>query len=875
MDVIELTSEKQEEIKYKFKELKVYSSVEWLYNNRKKYRQVYDRWETDYIYAELSIYNKFFDKDSWDADIMFLCYDTKNINKPLCNLKFRKRISKYDQVVYIREGWGNKKEGAFWKRGSYYWQAYLEGELIGTKYFYIEETSENIVNHGGYLDLTGLKFYEGHYDEMSDNDKKYYTEFDQSQTKYIFTDITFNNYLQEREWHCELFLKYYTEAGELKGETTRLQKITKGLKQIQIISGYGANTPGSWHHGKYRIEISFLNKIIAVSSFEVRNAFVAGIPEVVIPDSNRILEGKSLESAKESFENLMIKLDEMTGLYHIKAELRNHFQYIQFLKLRIAKGFKEDLNLNLHTVFKGNPGTGKTTVANLLGKIYQCMGILSKGHVHSVDRSDLVGEFIGQTAPKVKEALKKARGGILFIDEAYALARSADDSKDFGREVIEILVKEMSEGKGDLIIVAAGYPKEMQTFLDSNPGLKSRFKSHFDFSDYLPQELMEIAHLSCKKAGVILSPKAEKTLYDKIIKAYRERDKTFGNARFVNDLIEKAKINMGIRVMSRPLPTKLTKKNLSILLPEDIDNKNLNRTAAIPDIPVDHDLLAEAMNELDRLIGMEAVKIQIKETVRLVQHYKERKKNVLEKFLLHTIFTGNPGTGKTTVARIIAKIYKALGILERGHLVETDRSGLVAGYVGQTALKTNEIIDKALGGVLFIDEAYALGNTGTHQGDFGNEAIQTLLKRMEDDRGKFYVFVAGYPDNMTQFLKANPGLSSRFDKLLQFEDYSGPQLNEIARYIIKENNYKLSAKAALKLNQLCLELYDSRDKYFGNARTVRKWMEEVIKNQNLRLAAKENIPEKEYVVIEEADIADVKSWSRDNIKASTGIGFKK
>ncbi|HMP30161.1 MAG TPA: AAA family ATPase, partial [Saprospiraceae bacterium] len=458
MDIVEIPIEKIEESKFKFKELKVYNSIEWLYNNRKKYRQVFDRWETDYIYAELSLYNKYFDKDSWDADVMFLCYDSRNLNKPLASLKFRKRISKYDQVVYIREGWGNKKEGAFWKKGTYFWQVYVEGEQIGTKYFYIEESAETRVNTSSYIDLMGLKYYEGHYDEMSESDKKFYTEFEHSQTRYIFCDIALKNNLADRDWQCELFIKYYTEAGELKGETTRLQKVSKGTTQFNVLSGYGANTSGSWHIGKYRVEVTFLNKIIAVSSFTVSDRFVGGIPEVIIPDSNKILEGRRLEEKIESFESLMAKLDVMIGLDHVKKQLNDHFKYIQFLKLRQSKGISEDLSLNLHTVFLGNPGTGKTTVANLLGKIYSSMGILSKGHVHTVDRSDLVGEFIGQTAPKVKEAIKKARGGILFLDEAYALARSADDSKDFGREVIEILVKEMSESKGDMIVVAAGYP---------------------------------------------------------------------------------------------------------------------------------------------------------------------------------------------------------------------------------------------------------------------------------------------------------------------------------------------------------------------------------------------------------------------------------
>jgi SpoVK/Ycf46/Vps4 family AAA+-type ATPase len=296
-----------------------------------------------------------------------------------------------------------------------------------------------------------------------------------------------------------------------------------------------------------------------------------------------------------------------------------------------------------------------------------------------------------------------------------------------------------------------------------------------------------------------------------------------------------------------------------------------------PDLPVDEELLDESLKALDALVGMDNIKKEIHELVRLVRFYKESGKDVLGRFYLHTVFVGNPGTGKTTVARILTRIYKALGMLEKGHIVETDRMGLVAGYVGQTAIKTSEKIDDAMGGVLFIDEAYALTSKGGAQGDFGDEAIQTLLKRMEDNRGKFFVFVAGYPENMENFLKANPGLHSRFDKILRFEDYSPDELFSIFQGMVGEFGFFLTEKAADKMKGFILGMYHGRDKYFGNARTMRQIAIEAMKNQNLRLS--QLSPEARSIVqtnaIEESDLENLQVAGQNSIFKKPVIGFKK
>ena len=260
------------------------------------------------------------------------------------------------------------------------------------------------------------------------------------------------------------------------------------------------------------------------------------------------------------------------------------------------------------------------------------------------------------------------------------------------------------------------------------------------------------------------------------------------------------------------------------------------------------------IDELNALIGLSSVKTDISDLSNLVkiQKMRESRGMKISDFSYHCIFTGNPGTGKTTVARIVAEIYKQLGVLKKGHLIETDRSGLVGEYVGQTAPKTNAIIDKALDGVLFIDEAYALVQGGLN--DYGKEAIATLLKRMEDDRDRLVVILAGYTKEMSEFINSNSGLQSRFNRYIYFPDYSSDELLDIFRFITKKNDCVASDEAIAKIKEYIEEIVAHKDQNFGNARFVRNLFEKIITQQANRLTLETNITNEMLSKIEVVDV---------------------
>ena len=548
------------------------------------------------------------------------------------------------------------------------------------------------------------------------------------------------------------------------------------------------------------------------------------------------------DAPRESVDAVLAELDSLVGLEEVKAEVRKIVNLAKVNEARRAQGLKVP-PMTYHMVFTGNPGTGKTTVARLVARAFAALGIAKKGHLVETDRSGLVGRYAGETAVKTNEKVNEALGGVLFVDEAYQLV--SGDSDDYGKEAIATLLKRMEDDRDNLIVIAAGYTDEMRDFLDANSGLRSRFSKTIEFADYSAPELAAIFRSMAKKNEFVLSEDLDKGLGDAMKKLTAKRDRTFGNARFVRQLFEDSTARQANRLADSG---ELGAEELKTLVLADLGLGERKVDVRAPTVE-------EVLAELDELVGLKPVKDEVRRLVATVRANKLRQEKGLENNVTMSynfVFTGNPGTGKTTVARILGKAFRALGVLDRANFVETDRSGLVAKYEGQTAAKTNKLVDSAAGGVLFIDEAYQLNQGENDQ--YGSEAVATLLKRMEDARGSMVVIIAGYSAEMKRFMDMNSGLESRFNRTIEFPDYSAKELAEIYRSMARKAKYRLSGDTEHWLLPYISMLTEKRDKHFGNARWARNLFEKSVERQSLRVTELSDPSAEELVTIRLKDL---------------------
>ena len=540
-----------------------------------------------------------------------------------------------------------------------------------------------------------------------------------------------------------------------------------------------------------------------------------------------------------TLEEAKYKLKSIIGMKELKTFIDNVENNYKVQKIRERLGLKTS-NVSMNMIFAGNAGTGKTNAARITYEYLNALGILSKGVYREVSKADFVSESTNDTAKKTIDIINSAIGGVLFIDEAYSLCESDDDK--VGKEIVDALLKGIEDNRDDLVVIFAGYENDMEEFLSFNPGLKSRFPNVIHFKDYNPVEMYEIALKIAKSKGYRIAKNIKNDLIDLFTRNQITGKNDLGNARFVRNIVENAILDASKKYLTD------NEKQIDLL---ERDNFNFKVKTKFN--------LEEKLSEI---IGLEDVKKLLRNQYKLIVAQEKRKSAGVSTKIeqnLNMVFAGNPGTGKTSIARLVAEMLNSMGLLKVGQLIETDRSSFVSEIPGETSKKTEEKFKEAIGGILFIDEAYTLANDS-----LGTEAIETLLKLIEDHSREVIVILAGYEEEMEDFFDVNIGLRSRFPLWTTFEDYNPNELLEMAIKLIESKGFKLSKNGYTSLKKSFVDIYESSDAQSGNGRMVRNYVESLIRNQSIRIAEDDiSVYEMNLITIKDIEKINVSEYEND------------
>ena len=534
------------------------------------------------------------------------------------------------------------------------------------------------------------------------------------------------------------------------------------------------------------------------------------------------LDNKSIPSYKRplSYEEISKLLnDRLVGQEKVKKQFRNLYLLSQDQTIN---------NKRLHFAFMGSPGTGKTTVAQLTAKLLHSMGLIKTDKLVSICSTDVISSYRGESALLMKEKISEAYGGVLFIDEAYFLTSNSKDKNDPQKQVLDVLLTEMENHSEDLTVIFAGYTDEITELLRLNPGLSSRVPYKFQFEDYSTEELFQIFKRLAKTENMIIADEAEEILFERI--EMLKAEENYGNARSVANLYQQIK---------------------AIWMEKEINDRHITRS----DIEQSFPTISQYTN-LDDMIGLESIKrelVNFESRVRYLKYLQEMDMPI-DMPNMHMMFTGNPGTGKTTVAKRIADCLYRIGVIKTNKLIVAERKDLVDNIIGGTEKKTNALIQKAMHGVLFIDEAYSLYKPDSPR-DYGSEAIATLITAMETYKSNLIVIFAGYQEEMNLFINSNPGISSRIGFSFHFPDYSPEELVKMYFNKMQKNGFKFEDDDVYVKCHALMKYY-SESENFGNGRFVDKVINYSINKRSQRPY------KKKYNDIIGVDIPDIKEMEQ-------------
>ena len=518
------------------------------------------------------------------------------------------------------------------------------------------------------------------------------------------------------------------------------------------------------------------------------------------------------------------RLQSLVGLENIKKSIMAHASLVNLNRKRMALGLFNHMP-PMHMVFTGNPGTGKTTVAELIGEIYYGMGVLSSGHLVEVDRSKLVGQYIGDTEKNTLNAIKSAAGGVLFIDEAYNLFTNDPDRKDYGIRVIETLLTYLSMEQTNMIVIIAGYTIEMEHLLQSNPGLKSRFSYIFHFNDYTPEQLLKIGGFVMKKEQYEITPEAEKKLTQYVINAYNNKDEHFGNGRFITRLLT-TKIIPAVsdRLYQLP-PESLTKKDLITITEADVpDVEDRNKT-----LMWDSAIIDDTLGQLDALAGLEPVKKALHDYVVMLRSSFESRTPMAGDHTLWT-FLGNTGTGKSTVAEILCRIMQGAGLLPTNHFSILN----IEEFAGMR--NPMSIVEKAMlksgDGMLFLD--LDSPNYRDYNTDFLQYWIENKRKELNLNLAVVIARTNDDGDAVARNLVQHGVVPS--NHILVFDDFTAAELKAVFRQLLrKQFGMELTPDAEAMTDQCIEQLFRNRQHFPVNARTMQLLASTVAQIAQLRI----------------------------------------
>ncbi|MEG2555881.1 MAG: AAA family ATPase [Odoribacter sp.] len=816
------------------------------YRGEKEYRTVYGVEECNHLYIDTEIYNKQWGEKAWKATVTIRVFRLEN-KKGICVAEKSGKIEvgENDGLFTYEERISREdfSDGG-WKEGVYRILTDVDGVAGESEDLYLIQGDGCPEKYFRVLH-TGIDRCEEETEEEMQARQHSFRELDVKDLKNVRFFLMAQNLCNE-EWVYEFSVRVLNVNG-----TTQALQVVKSMQYVKDQAGnsilclavnLGGEEEGFSMPGVYSVVASCFGKVILTFQFTISHQNIPYDFGLEIQNTGKQeqvqLSVESHHTVKDK-EEILDRLYRLVALRKVKEEITQICDYAEFIQLRRENGFGDHFPA-MHLLFTGNAGTGKSTVAEMLGELYQQMGVLENGKVNHYGRQELVRDGVAAEEKLVRQALKNSAGGILFVDQVGDLFHP-EDPNDRGVVALSILFSVLTRETPEVLVILADEVQEMNMLIDALPDLKKIFSRHLYFEDYSPEELMEITRCKLEKLQFRFTPSAEEKFYKQLTVVSREKDAHFMNGHYIDEQLESVAMRMSGRLMANR-NGKYKKEDLMLMVDEDI-------------VALQESNPEKSLEKLKAMVGLGQLKQSILQHLNYVYFIKERQKLGFTDVMppLNMIFSGNPGTGKMSVAKMMGEIYHSVGVLARPNIVIQD-ARILNGEGGLTPQQgVAALMDAALGGILYLEYADVLP-----QSEYGLALFEALLSELSmEECGETVVILGGFPDRIEKMLETNPTLKNYFLYTFHFNDYAPDELMEIAVNKLKEKNYVFHPKAKEVFKELIHKAYENRDKTFGNALLMEKIVEMSIRNMSERtmnIRKERELTRQEMTTIRKEDI---------------------